>query len=372
MLPLTDDCRPAGEARRLDVPQAWVTSPTWTSDGREIVCSAGELWAGNMRLWKVPVSGSEEPQPLTAVGEYGAQPTISRQGNRLVYANWRYTPDIWRAEISGPGRNSPAVKLIASTYLDMDPQYSPDGSKVVFISDRSGNSEVWMCNSDGSSPVQLTSLEAHSDSPRWFPDGRRIVFDSGKEGHVDIYVIDSESLVPRRLTDGQSDQAQPSVSHDGKWIYFESTRTGRREIWRMPSEGGEPAQVTHEGGMVPFESVDGAVIYYLKQISETVFEVWKVPVSGGDETRVDGPVDAFQFAVVGDGIYFAQVGAHVFVGSRGNSLKFFSFARGTAEKVCDIKYSLENGLSVSPDGRYALMTLTDPEVCDLMLVENFH
>ena len=122
--------------------------------------------------------------------------------------------------------------------------------------------------------------------------------------------------------------------------------------------------------MMPFESVGGEVIYYLKQISETVFEVWKVPVSGGVETRVDGPV--YQFAVVGDGIYIGQLGTRVFAGSRGNSLKFFSFARGAAEKVCDIKYDLVNGLSVSPDGRYALMTLVDPEVCDLRLVENFH
>jgi Tol biopolymer transport system component/serine/threonine protein kinase len=371
VLVLTDDCRPAGEARRLDVPKPWITSPTWTSDGREIVCTVGELWAENKRLWRVPVSGSEKPQPLASVGENGSQPTISRQGNRLVYANWRYYPDIWRAEISGPGRNSPAVKLIASTYWDGEPQYSPDGSKIVFSSTRSGNSEIWMCNSDGSSPVQLTSLEAHSDSPRWFPDGRRIVFDSGKEGHVDIFVIDTDSLVPRRLTDGPSDNGRPSVSHDGKWIYFQSTRTGRLEIWRMPSEGGEPAQVTQEGGINPFESVDGKVIYYLKQTSETVFEVWKVPVSGGDETKVVGPADAFQFAVVEDGIYVAQAGTPVFVGSRGNSLKFFSFARGITEKVCDIKYSLDNGLSVSPDGRYALMTLVDPEVCDLTLVENF-
>jgi len=264
------------------------------------------------------------------------------------------------------------VKLIASTHRDTDPQYSPDGSKIVFSSNRSGNAEIWMCNSDGSSPVQLTSLEALSGSPHWFPDGRRIVFDSNKEGHVDLFVIDTESLVPRRLTDGPSDHVLPTVSHDGKWIYFESTRSGRHEIWRMPSEGGEPAQVTHEGGMMPFESVDGKVIYYSKQTSETVFEVWKVPVSGGVEAKVVGPADAFQFAVVEDGIYIGQFGTRVFVGSRGNSLKFFSFARGTTEKVCDLKYDRENGLSVSPDGRYALMTLVDPEVCDLMLMENFH
>jgi dipeptidyl aminopeptidase/acylaminoacyl peptidase len=289
-----------------------------------------------------------------------------------VYAHWTGDADIWRAEISGPARNTPPVKLIASTHLDGDPQYSPDGSKIVFGSDRSGNAEIWMCNSDGSSAVQLTSLEALSGSPRWFPDGRRVVFDSNKEGHVDIFVIDTESLVPRRLTDGPSDHARPSVSHDGKWIYFESTSTGRLEIWRMPSEGGEPTQVTHEGGMMPFESVDGKVIYYWKQTRDIVTEVWKVPVSGGVETRVDGIVDAFQFAVAGKGIYFAQVDPRIYAGSRGNCLKFFSFARGTAEKVFDIKYNLDNGLSVSPDGRYALLTLVDPTVCDLMLVENFH
>jgi len=61
VLPLTDDCRPACEAQRLDVPKPWVTSPTWTSDGREIVCSAGEPWAGTKRVWRVRVSGSGKP-----------------------------------------------------------------------------------------------------------------------------------------------------------------------------------------------------------------------------------------------------------------------------------------------------------------------
>jgi hypothetical protein len=99
--------------------------------------------------------------------------------------------------------------------------------------------------------------------------------------------------------------------------------------------------------------------------------VWKVPVSGGDETRVLGPIWFFHFAVVADGIYFIEIGTHVYVGSRGNSLKFYRFATGSTEKVADIKLNPDTGLSISPDGRYALMTLVDPEVCDLMLVENF-
>jgi Tol biopolymer transport system component len=259
------------------------------------------------------------------------------------------------------------MKLIASTRDDWDPQYSPDGSKVVFNSNRSGHSEIWVCNPDGSNPVQLTSLESGSGSPSWFPDGRRIVFDSDKEGHTEVYATDITTLMPHRLTNGQSDNVAPSVSHDGKWIYFSSRRTGRFEVWRMPAEGGEPVQVTRKGGWLPMESPDGKVVYY--QVPDAS-DVWKVAIGGGEETRVLGPIA--DFAVAAEGIYFIETGSRLHGGSTGNSLKFFSFAKGTTEKVADIKLDPQVGLSVSPDGRYVLAALINPFVCDLMLVENFH
>ena len=126
-------------------------------------------------------------------------------------------------------------------------------------------------------------------------------------------------------------------------------------------------QVTHKGGLHPIESADGKVIYYAKT-SDYPTDEWKVPVAGGDETRVLGPVNPHQLAIVADGIYFTEI---VCACSRGNSLKFYSFATGTTEKVSDLKGFPQNGVSISPDRRYALMTLQDPDVCDLKLVENF-
>ena len=84
-----------------------------------------------------------------------------------------------------------------------------------------------------------------------------------------------------------------------------------------------------------------------------------------------GHVSGFEFAVVANGIYFIEIGARVHVGSRGNSLKFFSFTMGLTEKVADVKLNPEGGLSISPAGRYAVMALVVPFVCDLKLVENF-
>ena len=125
-----------------------------------------------------------------------------------------------------------------------------------------------------------------------------------------------------------------------------------------------------EGGVVPFESPDGKVVYYQKTFDYS--EVWKVPVAGGEETRVLGPVNGFQFAVVAGGIYFIEPGPpRNAEWIKENSLKFFSFAKRTAENVFDIKSSPEIGLTVSPDGRYVLFSQNEPFVDDLMLVENF-
>jgi Tol biopolymer transport system component/serine/threonine protein kinase len=365
VLPLSADYKSAGEERHLDLSQPSVFSPAWTADGQEILCSVGQRW-GEWRLWRVPLSGSEKPQLLPSVGTDDSQPTISRQGDHFVYAHWTADLDIWRADVSSRGEFSPPMKLIASTRWDGAPQYSPDGSKIAFFSDRSGHYEVWVCNADGSNPVQLTLLESSSGYPGWFPDGKRIVFDSSKEGNTDVYTTDITTLVPHRLTTEPGDDLTPSVSHDSEWIYFASRRTGRLEVWRMRAEGGEAVQVTHKGGWSPKESPDGKVVYYLLPDS---LDVWKVAIGGGEETRVLGPVA--EFAVTAEGIYFIEIGTRLWVGTAGNSLKFFSFDKGTTEKVADVKLNPLNGLSVSPDGRYVLFSQIDPFVSDLMLVENF-
>ena len=77
-----------------------------------------------------------------------------------------------------------------------------------------------------------------------------------------------------------------------------------------------------------------------------------------------------EFAITAEGIYFIEIGTSLYVGTTGNSLKFFSFAKGTTEKVADVKLNPLTGLSVSPDGRYVLFSQIDPFVSDLMLVEN--
>src|SRR5690348_9607649 len=91
------------------------------------------------------------------------------------------TSDALLPEVSSrsPLDGSSVRTLISSTRDDVNPQFSPDGSRIAFVSTRSGHPEIWACNSDGSKAVQLTSFGgAAVNDPRWSPDGERIAFDS--------------------------------------------------------------------------------------------------------------------------------------------------------------------------------------------------
>jgi Tol biopolymer transport system component len=364
VLALAADGGAAGEPRRLELPVAAVASPAWTADGREILCRAGGPYLADARLWVVPVARSGEPRPLAA-GENGSEPALSRRGSRLAYSVQQEDSDIWRADLAGRGASLAEEKIIASTRFDITPHYSPDGSRIAFSSERSGHSEIWMCDSDGSNPVQVTSLGTFSGTPRWFPDARRIVFDSQTDGQADIYVVDTAGGAPRRLTDDPSADVVPSVSADGRSILFASTRTGRFEIWQVPAEGGQAVQVTRQGGFMPFGSWDGKTIYFERPGSDE-YDLRSVPAGGGEEKRLVGPLFNFNFAVMGDGILFMGPGAQ-----GGGLLQFFDFAKGAARRVAEIPGRTRIGLSVSPDRRYALVTKYESIGRELMLVENF-
>jgi Tol biopolymer transport system component len=356
-----------GEARRLTSDNRGIGGLAWTPDGREIVFNS---WGrGGDGWWRVSVTGGT-PKRL-ALGGDGGSPAISQQGHRLAYVQGFYDSNIWRIELpKSKGRSNPPTRLIASTNFEQAPQYSPDGNRIAFGSGQSGNSEIWVCASDGTNPIQLTSFDRSTGTPRWSPDGRHIAFDSRAETHSDIYVISAEGGSPLRITTGDSDAVVPSWSRDGRGIYFASNRTGNYQVWKAPAEGGAAVQVTKQGGFAAFESPDGKFIYYGK--GRALPGIWRVAVEGGEETQVlDQPKAGYwgYWALVDDGIYFVNVA----VKSR-PTIEFFSFATGRVSRIAAMEKEAARfcaGFAISPDGRWLLYAQVDLSGSDIMLVENF-
>jgi len=255
----------------------------------------------------------------------------------------------------------PPLKFISSTRSDLQGRWSPDGKRIAFISGRSGIEEIWVCDTDGSNPVQVTSLRApHVGWPNWSPDGRLLVFDSSAPGQRDIYVVSADGGAPERMTTDPGDDSMPSWSRDGRWIYFCSSRTGKPQVWKVPGGGGSAVQVTKDGGTSAFESVDRKLLYYAKERGRT--SLWKIPVEGGEASRVLDSIIHTDFAIAGRGIYFK--------GSDLRSIHFFSFATGKTKLVASIDETFL-GQGVSPDEKSILYTQYDQLGADLMLVENF-
>ena len=363
LLDLDEDLNPRGEPRRRTFMErlTGATPQSFTSDGRDIVFSAGSMT--NHSLWRVPVSGTASPERLP-FGENGRWLHLFRQGNRLAYTVTSFNLNIYRLNLPvADGPTGTAVKFISSSRFDLRPRYSPDGNRIAFASYRSGTSEIWTCDSDGSNPVQLTSLGAQTRFPRWAPDGKRIGFSSDAEGHFDVYVVDAEGGAPRRLTSDPSMESAPSWSRNGEWIYFTSNRSGDPQIFKMPAGGG-PAQVVTAGQGTTMESPDGKWFYFARGANHSV---WRMPVEGGGEAEqvLESLHDHF-YEVVEDGVYFVPP-------SKGAdfSLQFLRFATGVVEPIHDIERQPVGTMSVAPDGRSILFGQHEPMEADLMLVENF-
>jgi Tol biopolymer transport system component len=256
------------------------------------------------------------------------------------------------------GRNGPA-------------EISPDGTRIVFVSDRSGSDEIYVCNADGSNLLQLTRLGSTRTPglPRWSPDGRKIIFNSVLRGQTSIFVIPSDGGTPRPLTDQTSENLNPSWSHDGNWIYFTSNRSGDWQIWKMTNQGEQAFQLTRQGGFEAFESVDGKFIYYANTASEP--DIWKMRLQDGQETALSPPVHLQQYpgwALTSKGILFVHEGPTMHP-----VLRFIDFANAQVKDVAPLsKQPWPLWISASGDGRVVMHQQVDMAVSNIMSLENFH
>jgi eukaryotic-like serine/threonine-protein kinase len=360
------------ETTQLTSDKALLDGFTWTPDSKFILFSSTR--SGMAGLWRISAAGGAAT-PLLGGIENPLSPTVPLEGGLLAFISEHLNTNGWR--VPGPTAKSPgpATKLIASSRSQHEFSYSPDGTKIAFGSDRSGPNEIWVCNSDGSNPVQLTSLANFATgTPRWSPDGKQIAFDTRFEGHSDIFVIPEEGGKPRRLTEGPSESGIPGWSHDGKWIYFASDRGNSYELWKVPAAGGTAVQVTHVGGnadtasgfMDSFE--DGTYLYYRRGKGLDVGAIWRMPVQGGESVRLIEPVPFASWAVYQHTIVYLDYS------SKPATLKAFDVDSKKLRELGPVDIGHQEGLrsfTISPDGQWILYGRADEYDSDIMLVSNF-
>ena len=170
------------------------------------------------------------------------------------------------------------TRLTNNSTADSDPNWSPDGSKIIFVATRDGNSEIYVMNVDGSSPVNLTNNEAEDISPSWSPDGTKIAFVSTRDSQQDIYVMDADGSNQTKLTDDAHLDDSPDWSPDDSQIVFASQRDGDYEIYKIQVDGSGEARLTNspEDDLSPVWSPDGYTIAFtsLRDGNAEIYTMW--------------------------------------------------------------------------------------------------
>jgi len=186
-----------------------------------------------------------------------------RDGNREIYV----------MNTDGSGQTN----LTNNPADDWGPSWSPDG-RLVFVSDRDGNREIYVMNADGSGVTRLTNNLAHDQDPSWSPDGGHIAFKSERDGKEEIYVMNADGSGQTRLTDNPADDWGPSWSPDGRRIAFISNRAGNYEIYVMNADGSGVTRLTNNPADDLFSpwSPDG------ERIAFTYTEDWEIYVMNAD------------------------------------------------------------------------------------------
>ncbi|MFC1552288.1 hypothetical protein ACFL6P_06940 [Candidatus Latescibacterota bacterium] len=211
---------------------------------------------------------------------------ISSQG-KIAYVSLRDgNAEIYVMDTDGSNKTN----LTNNPAEDMRPSYSPDGSKIVFNSNRGGGSrEIFIMDADGSNPINLTNHINDDIWPSLSSDGLKITFASNRGGGgYDIFVMDADGLNQTNLTNNEAIDYISSFSPDGSKIVFDSINGSNRDIYVIDADGSNLTNLTNDEAkdMIPSYSPDGSKIVFSSDRGGDSNDIFVMDVDGSNLTNL--------------------------------------------------------------------------------------
>lgn len=351
-----------GEPRRLTWDSLKIHGVDWMPDGRSLVFSSNR--GGLFSLWEVSRDG-DEPTWLGVSGGDLDAPTVGHAGRRIAYEQWSDDTNVYRMPLTV---GAEPQRVLGSTRWDWAPDVTGSGDRIVFVSDRTGSSELWTeALEEPGWARQLTDFGGpYVNHPRWSPDGTEVAFDARPAGDADIYLLREGERMPRRITEAPGQDVAPTWSRDGHHLYFASDRGGAWEIWRTPVDRDAATRVTRGGGYFAQESPDGGWLYFTRKHEAGI---WRQPLDreGRPELVVEDlvPLDRAHWIVTEHALLYVQRPRH-----DRPLLTRFDLSTGRVEVVGELgPIPYNSGLSLSPGGDSVLFTRVDRMESDVLVLE---
>jgi TolB protein len=177
---------------------------------------------------------------------------VVKQGSRF---------ELQIADADGVG----AQTALASREPIMSPAWSPDGTRLAYVSFENKKPVVYVHSLVSGQRQAVANFKGSNSAPAWSADGRQLAVVLSKDGGSQIYLIGADGSNPRRITNSGSIDTEPFFAPDGQSIYFTSDRGGSAQIYRMGANGGEVTRMTFDGSynVSPRISSDGKTLIYI-------------------------------------------------------------------------------------------------------------
>jgi serine/threonine protein kinase/Tol biopolymer transport system component/tetratricopeptide (TPR) repeat protein len=267
----------------------WVESIEWTHDNSALAVIGQEHESSFQQVWYVPYPASRGG--VRRIGNdldsyIGA--SLTANGSEIVSVQSQTLSNVYIAkqnDLSHPLQVTPGN----GRYFDL--AWIPDG-RILYASDATGSADLWVMNQDGTGQRQITFGTGRNYAPVASPDARMVAFHSNRSGNWQVWRTNLDGTDPKQLSSTAGDGNWPRFTADGKAVLFHKTNpNGVFNLWQVPVAGGEAQQLTTALTMHPAVSpATGQIAAWYSDTADT--PNWKLAIfapSGGDPLRVLNP-----------------------------------------------------------------------------------
>jgi len=222
-------------------------TPKFSPTNEKIVFTTYFPATDNYDVFIMNADGSDK-QNLTNSPYYEKHPQFSPDGSFIIFQAWQkgkmeiFFSNLLDGNIINLTKNTASHDIIPQGNA-----FSPDEQEIVFTSERDGNRNIYIMNTDGTNQIQLTDHSAADYEPVYSPDGLSIIFTSERDGNKEIYIMNNNGLNLKNLSNNPADDWNPRYYPDNHKIVFQSLRDGPAnwEIYMMNLDGKRQTNLTN-------------------------------------------------------------------------------------------------------------------------------
>ena len=289
--------------------------PAWSLDDRSLYVSAAH--GSPINIWQVDLETQEMRQVTRGAGQ-DMYPSVSDTGS-LAYSSFSHILQLHRVDLT----TGVDERLVAGSGRHVNARVSPDGRRIAYQSNRSGNGEIWIHNLAGGADLQLTRHPAVDSSPDWSPDGGQIVFRSMRNGDAALWIVDAEGGEPRRLashinsmsfarTAAVEIDSAPRWSPDGTYVGYVAPSDAGIVLWRVTLDG-EATPIPSTAGLINFDwYLDSRRVILTRVGDDGAREMVAMDLSNGSSQVLHrGPHYEIDVAADGGAVSFSHSLSHM-------------------------------------------------------------